>query len=495
LIGTRTARLPHRAGFAVPGALALWAGILVWGAGLPPSGVALLSAQALAILLLMRAVAPEADRPTVTGFYLAALLLYTAEALFVQGTGQWEHAHFDSRLYDLNARALAMHWEGGTVPAAEFDLKGLLRNGIARWAPGDAYSYAEVFGSSRYGYQLYAASIYALTGGSTPTAVFGNLPFAAGTAAGTYLLALALFGQRRGALLGAGLVLADPALAVWSAILMRDVMIAFFAVLALLGGTRLLRGRESFGANVALAAGASGILAVLRFNAVAALLTAGLCAALSGRNAAVRRRIVLALAGVGAVVAGLILAVPDFGRSWEQSLPGQMIRENLEIFRKSRLTVEAATGIAGSAPQQKIDVVRREWHAHLRDEPLWVNLARAMARSFMGPFPWVALTHGISGTNYYELLFPGMTLWIAFLPAFLYALWRMPVRGDPAVLFCLAWLATALAIYIVGYGQLDGRNRLMVQSLLWIFAARGTVLMASRWPERFLSRTLIGKSQ
>lgn len=475
-------RLDWRAGAGLIGG-GLWAGMLALSGKFPISGMAVLWLEALSILLLLRALAAESDRTTVALIYALALPLFTAEALFAQTTSQWGYARFDVPLYDLQARALVMHWDGLPAGAREFKLKGLLSLGVPVWRPDDARPYSEVLGMGRHLYQLYIAGVYALTGGSTATAIFGNLPLAAGTAAGTFLLARALFHSRRAARLAAGLIVADPALAVWGAILMRDVLIAFLTLLALLGGVRLLR-RERPWLNGTLLAGALALLVAVRFNVVVALGLAGLVVAAAGWRAAAWRRALFAAAGVGAVVFGLAQLAPGLVQAWESSLPGHVVEENLRILAGANRVVESATGAAPAEPTEKIDAVRRDWHADLRNRPSWVNLARAMARSLMGPFPWVALTQGLSGTNYYELLFPGMTLWLLCLPAFFYALWRVPVRNDPAVLLCLVWLGTVAVFYIIGYGQLDGRNRLMAQPLLWAFAARGMVWLAARWPRR-----------
>ncbi|MGZ8250097.1 hypothetical protein [Methylomagnum sp.] len=473
-------RLDWRAGAALLGGC-LWAGMLALSGKFPVSGMALLWLEALSVLLLMRALASGADRATVTLIFALALPLFTAEALLAQSTDQWGHARFDVPLYDLQARALVMHWDGLEVSAREFKLKGLLSLGIPVWQPDDARPYSDVLGMGRHLYQLYIAGVYAVTGHSTATAIFGNLPLAAGGAAGTFMLARALFQSQRVAGLAAGLIVADPGLAVWSAILMRDVLIAFLTALALLGSVRLLR-REKPWLNGPLTAGTLAVLVLVRFNVVVALALAGLAVALSGWRAMVWRRAMYAAVGIGVVIFGLAQIAPGLVQSWENSLPGHVVEENLRILAGANRVVESATGAALSEPTEKIDAVRRDWHADLRRQPLWLNLTRATARSLMGPFPWVALTHGLSGTNYYELLFPGMTLWLLCLPAFFYALWRVPVRDDPAVLLCLVWLGTVAMFYIIGYGQLDGRNRLMAQPLLWTFAAQGILWLREKWP-------------
>lgn len=477
------------AGFSSPAAmvsagLLLWLAMLVWGANLPGAGVAIMAVQALAVGWLMVSLAMEADRRLVSLLFCAALLLYTAEVLWVQTTEQWTHGVFDTPRYDLNARALAMHWTGQAVPAAAFRLDALAAAGVAEWRPDDTRPYVAVFGFSRYFYQLYVAAIYVLTQGSQATAVFSNLSWAAALPIGAFLLANGLFESRRVAGLAAGLALLDPMPAVWSAILMRDVMIAFLSTLTLAGSVHLLRCRRGRWENGLAIVLAGSLLALTRFNSVAALALGWFSVALPARRA---RHVMLVVTGMGVALFALVQTVPELESRWENSLPGQVLQEGLAIYQKSRVVDAIASGAVGTGPHGRIDAVRQEWYTNLREQPLWINLARAVARSLMAPFPWVALTHGLTGTNYYELLFPGMALWILFLPAFFYALWHAPVRRDPAVRFCLVWLGTVMVVYIIGYGQLDGRNRLMAQPLLWVFAARGTVLLSRRF-NGFLSK-------
>lgn len=454
-------------------ALTLWLGLLSRMAEPPPLvGFALLLAEAGALLALVRRLAPEAERSTVQALYLGGLLLYTLQTLAIQSCPQWADHFSDSAGYDLGARALLMHWQGEPVPAAAFRLKGLVRIGVEYWPPGDAYRFADVFGMGRALYLIYLAGIYAVTEGSRATAVLGNLPFLAGMAGGVFLLARELSGQRRVALLAAGLVLLDPNFAVWGSVLLRDALIAFLCVLAVLGGVRLARCGLRAG-PVSLVLGALALLAALRFNAVAALTAAGAVAALPRWQRLPQRKTLIALAGLGLAAALLVAFLPGPRAAWDASPPGRILHENVQILLGGARVLEAASGQGRAEDDARINAVRRDWHARLREQPLWLNVARAGARTLLGPYPWVALTQGIAGDNFYELMYPGMALWLLLLPGFFYAWWWLPVRDDPAVAFCLAWLLLETAVYIVGYGEFSGRERLMVQPLLWLFAAWG----------------------
>lgn len=456
----------------VAGVLGAWLALLALAGKAPPAGLGLLLGEAVAVLAGLRWLAAPAERGTVMRLFLAALALYTLEVLAVQATPQWlNDSAFDSARYDLNARALVRHWQGLAVPAAEFKLTGLVRNGIAAWLPGDSLPYREVLGMGRYLYQLGLAVVYALADGSRTTAVFANLPCAAALVPGAYLLALALFARRRTAFLAAGLVLLDSNFAVWSSLLMRDIGVALGALLALLGCVRGWRGEDRRTAGV-LAVGAMAALFFLRFNVVAALVVAGLAAAVPGLRLEHCRKAGPVLAGV-ALLGGILLAVPAVREGWQQTLPGRVVGENLQILKSAGLVADAAAGGGVGGHDVAVDAVRRDWHARLREQPWWLNAIRAAARTLMGPYPWVAFTQGVSGTNFYELMYPGMALWVACLPWFGRGLWLAGVRADPAVRWCLVWLAVEAGIYIVGYGEFSGRERLMAQPLLWLWVARG----------------------
>jgi 4-amino-4-deoxy-L-arabinose transferase-like glycosyltransferase len=452
-------------------ALAAWAVMLATMARLPDTGVAVLAVEAAGLFLLMRALAPARHRAAVDAIFAVALLAYTLEVLALQSLPAWSDAFPDSTRYDRNARALVLHWQGQAVPTADYLLKGLRFLGVAEWPPGDAYDYTQALGMSRYLYQLLLAGIYALTDGSRTTAVFANVPFLAAAAGGTYLLAYSLFGGTV-ARLAAALVVLDTNFAVWGSVLLRESLLLFLVVLAFLSTVRMLKGEGRTAANLAVGSGAIGLLTLVRFNAVAALLLAGFAALPARMWLPAIRRLVPALAGLALLGFLLARAFPGLAPALENSLPGQVAIENLNILRSGELVLNAATG-SDAGREVHVNAVRQEWHTALREQPLWLNGLKALTRSLMGPYPWVALTRGLSGENFYELMYPGMALWLLFLPAFLYALWRLPFRDEPALRLCVAWLALVALIYIVGYGQLGGRERMMAQPLLWILAAEG----------------------
>lgn len=457
-------------------ALSLWCGLLVGVMDLPISGMTLILFESAGIYGVVRGLAPARYRLVICTVFAVALLAYTAEILLVQTLPQWSDSFPDSTRYDGNARALARHWQGLAVSAADFNLKGLTARNIPEWLPTDGYDYTTVLGMSRYLYQIWVAIIYALSDGSRMTAIFSNVPLLAGMAAGVYLLADSLFG-RRVAGVATLLVMLDPNFAVWGSVLLREALMLFLIVLALLASVRMLKSEGTCWSNVGVLTGALGLLSVLRFNVVAALLLAMGCALLSGVQRPAWRSILTGLAGLIALVAIAAQFGPRFRTALENSLPGQIVMENVQIFQGAERVLEAARR-TGNAHDAHVNSVRQQWHTRLREQPLWLNGVKAIARTLMGPYPWVALTHGISGNNFYELMYPGMTLWIFFLPAFFFAGWRLPWRQQPALLMCLIWLAVEAAIYIIGYGEFGGRERIIAMPLMWILATQGTLMMA-----------------
>jgi len=468
----------YRARMAL-GSLAAWLALLNWGAHLPVSGAGLLVVEAIALFGLMRWRANAADRAVTEVLFSLALLVYTLEIFLVQSLPAWSDEFPDSHRYDVNARALVLHWQGLTVPAADFLLKGLLRQGIEAWPPDSTYDYATVLGMSRYAYQFILAGIYALTDGSRPTAILINTPLLAATAAGTYLLSLEWFGRRGGAALAAALVMLDTNFAVWGSVLLRESLMELLVLLSFLSAVRLLktrnrRWRERLSGGMALS-----LLAMVRFNAAAALLLAWLCAIIARPGRTALKHFAIGTLTLSLIGFGAVHLLPGLQPVLENSLPGRLVQENLRIFQQGGQLLESAVQGKQEAGEH-VNAVRQEWHEALRTQPLWLNGLKAVTRSLMGPYPWVALTHGLKGNDFYELMYPGMTLWLVGLPAFIYALWRLPVVSDPALRLWLVWWLTVAAVYIIGYGQFGGRERMMAMPLLWIFAAEGLRLARSR---------------
>ena len=454
----------------------LWATLLGFWADVPAQGIVLLTLEAWCLNQVLRLLAGPAQSSPLDVLFITGLVVYTLQTLILRSLPPWTDTFPDSVLYDLHANALLRHWEGESVDAATFRLKGLMNQGIATWLPGDSLSYGEVLGSSRYLYQWLVAQIYVFTDGSRTTVLFTNLPLLAGMAGGVYLLADALFGHRRVAWLAAGLVMLDSNFALWGSILLREALLMLLVVLALLGGVRLLRRMGPMCPSIVLSLITLSLLALIRFNAVASfLLAAGIALAAARRHLTVRR----ALAGLAAIILLVLAAVhglPESSLNGTRSLPLHIMAEHLKILKSTEHTLTAATSSQLDS-QAKMDSVRLKWHQELQTQPLWLTGLKAVSRSLMGPYPWVALTHGIAGDNFYELMYPGMTLWLLFLPLFLLALWRLPIADDPAVLLCSVWLLSEAIIYVIGYGEFSGRERMMAQPLLWVFAARGMAFL------------------
>lgn len=457
------------------GVLVIWIVLLSEVVHLPSRGVAFVTIEAIMIFFFVRIFAAVRERPAVDIIFLLALLAYTLEILFVQSLPAWSDSFPDSQVYDANARALVMHWHGITVNAEEFSLSGLMGKDIKFWLPSDKYDYASVLGMSRYAYQVIVAVIYLISDGSRVTAIFANAPLLAGAAASVYLLSCCLFDRRVAARYAVLLVILDTNFAVWGSVLLRESFLVFLVVLGLLSLVKLFKGIGSPWLQLTLFTGISGLLSLVRFNAIFAMLFAGLIVFGIGIWRSSPRKF-LGFAGVLLLGFGVIKLFLVIVPAIEHSLPGKVFSEQMGFFLNSgQPFVSAIHGQVNSGPP--VDSVRQEWHDALREQPLWLNGIKAVSRSIMGPYPWVAFTHGVNNTNFYELMYPGMTLWILCLPAFFFALWRLPMANNPALQICLIWLGTVSIIYIIGYGQFEPRARLMAMPILWTMAAQGIVIL------------------
>ena len=451
------------------GSLTTWLLLLSFEARLPSSGVGMLVTEAIALLALMRWRATNTDKPIVEILFFLALPLFTLEILLVQSLPFWSDRFSDSRLYDAHARALVMHWQSQGVPTADFRLKGLIEQGIDTWLPNADFDYATVLGMSRYAYQLFLAGIYDLTDDSRTTAILLNAPILAGTAAGTYLVSREWFGQPSSAALAALLVMIDTNFAVWGSVLLRESLMELLVLLSFLSLIRLLKNKDHRWLEFLVVGPLLFLLAMLRFNAAAALLLA-LGSAIIQRPSLPSLKSLM----IGSILLTLLTLATAYllPKSLGESLPGRLVHENLRIFEDgSRLVVSAVLGKPDNG--ERVNSVRQKWHEALRNQPLWLNGTKAITRSLLAPYPWVALTHGLKGNNFYELMYPGMTLWLLSLPAFFFALSRLPILNDPSLRLWLIWWITVSIIYIIGYGEFGGRERMMAMPMLWIFAAEG----------------------
>lgn len=457
------------------GIMVIWITLLSEVVNLPIRGVALLTIEAVIIFFIIRIFAAVRERPAVNTIFVLALLAYTLEILFIQSLPAWSDSFPDSQVYDSNARAIVMHWQGEIVNAEEFSLSGLIGKGIKLWLPSDEYDYATVLGMSRYAYQVILAVIYLISDGSRVTAIFANAPLLAGAAASVYLLSYYLFDRRIAARYAVLLVILDTNFAVWGSVLLRESFLIFLVILGLLALVKLLKGIGDPWFHLTLFTGSAGLLSLVRFNAAFAMVFAG-SIVFAIRIGRLSPRKLIGLAGVLLLGFGVVKLFPVIMPAFEQSLPGKVLSEHMAFFLNSgQPFFSAVPGQLSSGPP--VDSVRQEWHDALREQPLWLNGIKAVSRSIMGPYPWVAFTHGITNTNFYELMYPGVTLWIFCLPAFIFALWRMPMANNPALQMCLIWLGTVSIIYIIGYGQFEPRARMMAMPILWIMAAQGIVIL------------------
>lgn len=467
-------------------ALVLWAVGLAAMLGLPWRGGALLALEAAVLWAFLAALGEAGERSAVQLIFVGSLFIYTLQVLAVRELPQWSDAFPDGVRYDANARGLALHWMGRAASVADCDLRGLRAMGVAQWSPGDTTAYADVLGMSRYLYQAYVAGVYALADGSRTTAVMGNLPFMAGAAAGVYLLARGLFKPGRVAALSVALVVADTNFAVWGSVLLRESLLIFLIVLALLGMVRWVRRGGGAWGSACLALGALGLVALIRFNAVAAFGVAVVGVGLAHWRAWTGRKARWTLAAGGVLLVGV--AVLPLGGVWQGSLPAKVIEESWKISRGGTTALNAVSGRWSSEDDATVNGPRQQWMKELRERPLWRNVGTAVWRSFMAPYPWSVFRHGFAGRDFYELMIPGSLLWVGLLPLFFFALATLRLRGDAAALLCVVWLLAEWVIYMIGYGEFSMRQRMMAQPLLWILVALGAHEAVERLPARWRQR-------
>ncbi len=69
--------------------------------------------------------APKGTKGVAVAFVLAGLVASAIKIALFQQAPQWHDINPDSITYELNARAFVEHWQGNSVSAEEYNLRGL----------------------------------------------------------------------------------------------------------------------------------------------------------------------------------------------------------------------------------------------------------------------------------------------------------------------------------------------------------------------------------
>ena len=247
----------------------VWLALLLLGAGVHISSLLFLAVEA-AVMMSLILYLTEHDRRRITALlFLSGLVLFTVEILLIQASPYGDIVPSDSVRYDLNAQALAAHWQGSEVSAKEFLLQGLLSRDRMEWLPSDWIPYTAVFGSRHYLYQVYVGVIYFLAGPQQVTVLLSHAILAAVLAPSVYGTCSLIFSDNRIATLAAFITLIDSSFAAVGSFFLKDLLVAVATVIALWTTVICLRRPASLYPALILV-GTLLCLSVLRYHALIA---------------------------------------------------------------------------------------------------------------------------------------------------------------------------------------------------------------------------------
>jgi hypothetical protein len=426
---------------------------------------------ALALYLMILAVAglaaktlaEECDKNRILVLFFIGFFVACTKIWLVQLAPQWNDTSPDSITYQLHAQAIALHWQGQIVDAASYQLSGFLnwyKHLGSNWGPEMGVSYAGVLGSHEWIYSAYLACWRTATENWLTWAMYSNAALAAIFPAASYGIARSLNASERVATWAAVIAFIDPLSAVNTSWLLKDTLAGFFAVCAAWAAVRLLRA-PNIGTGVVMFI-ATALLGSVRFAGFVAILLSIAIVLPTLYSKQQRVKLVhLGLAGIASIF--LFCAVYTFPKfttihSFFQAttLP---LRGQQQIFSRPQ-----------SADQADHSVV--EWKEKWKSDPIKA-VAISAARTLFAPYPWVAVTDGLSFKNGIELYFLGMLVWIACLPGLAWGIiisLRIPSRQ---VIFINSMLFAILVAYTIFFGEWSTRQRVFMLPVFFSFAAIG----------------------
>lgn len=429
---------------------------------------------ALLVGAVMTAVALSAqkDRKSAVVWCLSGFLATCLKIWLVQQTPQWLDVSPDSRLYQLHAQAFALHWRGEPVDALSYKLHGFLASWASGrglvWAPDMTLSYSGVLGTHEWLYAALLGSWHLLADDWLVWATYSNAALAAIFPAASYGIARCLGASTKVASAAALLALVDPSSGVNASWLLKDTLAGFLAVAATWGVLRTLQAPNE-SAPLVLFITAAG-LACVRFAGFAALILAIAVVAMTLFGRARRQSLKhLSICVLGSLVLFGVL----------YSSPQHMTLRSLVVATALPLEAQEAT-LNADEGQRATDSTVMDWQTRWNEDPLEATVTSA-AHTLFAPYPWVALTHGLSGTNSIELYYPGVLLWITCLPGIL---WGIPtgLRRTPREgLFLACMLFALLGAYTLFLGEWSTRQRVFMLPVFFGYAAMGWHDLYLRW--------------
>lgn len=380
-----------------------------------------------------------------TKVFFAGLALRLAFGIFIYVFELQEFFGGDALTFSYKGGVIHDHWLG-LVPAQAPEL---IR--------------ATTMAGPGWGIHYFVAAIYLVFGKNFLAAQSIAAVFGAATAPMVYFCAEKIFQNKRVAKLAAIGVAVFPAFIIWSGQLLKDGLITFLLVLAMIM-VLSLQSRFNYFALIILILCLGGIIS-LRFYifymvavAVAGSFVIGVS---NSAGSVVRRGAVLILTGIGLTYMGAVnTATVDFERYGDL--------DHLQMSRSD----QARSADSGYAEDIDVSTTRGALSA------VPIGLAYLM----LAPFPWEMRTLRQAIT------LPEVLVWWAMLPLMAIGIWysvRYKLRAAFPVLLFSAMLTIAYSIFQANVGTAY-RQRTQIQVFLFIFIAVGYVFMKEQRENRRL---------
>jgi 4-amino-4-deoxy-L-arabinose transferase-like glycosyltransferase len=431
-----------------------------------------LGVLALPVLALWRQ--PPQERQPLVVIVIAACAVRLITALALHATGAWQ-----------------VTGRGAITPdEATVDLAARLL------AAGDDRSPLVLGGSLHTSWVIVSWSVYDLLWNSLLAMKVLNVLLGTALVVPVYLLARQLHSVRS-ATLAAWLTAAFPPAIVWSALALRESMLALIlTTLLLLAVTPLSTRRSAQAGWVCLAAASLVVLCFTRSYMVPLLMLVILAAALVGGSRA--RRLRQTTAAVAAVLFALaaVLVLPTGAQTARATVA--LVAEPAGIYNPLSDCQQAGTGGAVADPRSagasayKLRGAELKTSAEAEDDDLSASLqsvgqkgvARAFAIAILAGRPvWRT-------QEFFFLLQPGVVLWWALLPTMMLGSFMIARRRRWDGLVATAGYAVAVIVFLAYSGQFI-RHHYMLEPVGLVLAAVGICDVRERVPSDRVRRGAI----
>ncbi len=415
-------------------------GIAILAFALPDGLTALLVVLLLStVALLSLRSAAEEEKKFITNLFLAGLFVRLLFGVFIETFDLRSFFGGDAFTYHNNGQALTAYW-AGTLQADNYFVARAMTIQLPGW-----------------GMNYLVGIIYFLLGPSLLAAQSFCAVVGAATAPLVYFLANKIFLNKRVARFSAIAIAFFPSFIIWSSQLMKDGLVIFLLVLAILMVMELQE-RFSYLTLIILLLSLFGILSLrfYIFYMVALAVTGSFLIGISGSGQSMLRRAgLLVVVGLGLTYFGVInnasSDVENFGR--------------LERLQSGRLDLAQS---AESGFNEDVDVSTAEGAI----SAIPVGFAYLM----LAPFPWQ-----MSSVRQ-AITLPEVLLWWAMIPLMIVGIWyavRHRLRSAFPILFFSLMLTLAYSIFQGNVGTAY-RQRTQIQVFLFIFIAVGWELRKER---------------